>query len=61
MPDNNSKGMKIIRPIKGETKFASSVSPHYKFSDLNAPILNLPEGSTPVPPSEKDKDLMQNH
>ena len=31
---------------------ASSVSPHYKFSDLNAPIHSLAEGSTPYAPEQ---------
>ncbi len=32
---------------------ASTVSPHYNFSDLNAPIHNLAEGSTPTTPNKK--------
>ena len=32
---------------------ASTVSPHYNFSDLNAPIHNLAEGSTTTTPNKK--------
>lgn len=47
------KGSMQIRHAGAETLPASSVSPHYKFSNLNAAIHRLTEGSTPTTPNKK--------